>query len=142
MPRVAPRNAEEIAVGDVLLMAGSDRVLRVTLIEFQGASQTAGLKFHLQCEREGSIAELVCQQGTPLLILLPDLKNLPELNEEACADERRRWMMVKGKHPGQPGHDAGAWAEWTDAARRVQALGVRLAVARGHGRLRRSPPLC
>lgn len=36
MPRVAPRNAEEIAVGDILLMAGSDRVLRVTLIQVQG----------------------------------------------------------------------------------------------------------
>lgn len=65
MPRVAPRNAEEIAVGDILLMAGSDRVLRVTLIQVQGPSQTAGFKFHLQCERDGSIAELACQQGTP-----------------------------------------------------------------------------
>jgi hypothetical protein len=40
----------------------------------------------------------------------------------AMGDERRLWERVKGKHPGQSGHDPGAWQAWAVAERRVREL--------------------
>lgn len=62
---------------------------------------------------------------------LNDLENLAQVNGVACEEERTLWMAVKGKHPGQPGHDVAAWSAWTVAARRVQALCARLAWRKG-----------
>ena len=36
--------------------------------------------------------------------------------------ERELWERVRGKHPGQPDHDAQAWQEWIDAAHVVRTL--------------------
>ncbi len=44
----------------------------------------------------------------------------------ASMDERVLWEAVRGKHPGQPGHDEKAWEQWLAAANRVRHLGEQL----------------
>ena len=49
-------------------------------------------------------------------------KKLEEQIQAASARERELWERVKGKHPGQPGHDDAVWQEWLEAAELVRRL--------------------
>lgn len=57
------------------------------------------------------------------------MNNEVELKEQlrvASLRERGLWEQVKGKYPGQPGHDEEAWKAWLDAANEVRDLARRL----------------
>ena len=47
----------------------------------------------------------------------------------AVQQEKDRWAKVKGKYPGQRGHDPDEWQKWQAVANRVQALSQELKAA-------------
>lgn len=58
-----------------------------------------------------------------------DMDRFAELKaryEQACEAERSHWTIVKGTHPGTPGHSPAAWKQWLEAAERVRTLASQL----------------
>jgi hypothetical protein len=54
------------------------------------------------------------------------MRTLQMASSEAAQLERARWELVKGRYPGQPGHDPKAWAEWLRAASALREAAARL----------------
>lgn len=44
----------------------------------------------------------------------------------AQARERAAWEAVRGRHPGQPGHDPATWGEWVESAGALMRAAQRL----------------
>ncbi|HUR89730.1 MAG TPA: hypothetical protein VMZ74_11635 [Ramlibacter sp.] len=57
-------------------------------------------------------------------------RELVQSMQQACSQasqaERARWEVVKGRYPGQPGHDPQAWGEWLRAASTLRDAAARL----------------
>jgi hypothetical protein len=48
---------------------------------------------------------------------LPEDNLLRQSYADAEVRERAQWERVKGRYPGQAGHDPQLWAQWLDAAK-------------------------
>jgi hypothetical protein len=55
--------------------------------------------------------------------------NLRQERERALQQEKESWAKVKGRYPGQNGHDPDEWRKWQAFANRVQALSEQLHAA-------------
>jgi hypothetical protein len=57
------------------------------------------------------------------------IADLERRRHRAMQEERDTWARVKGKYPGQTGHDAEEWRKWECVANKVQALSRQLEAA-------------
>lgn len=64
---------------------------------------------------------------------LSRLSALAAKYSEACDLERKLWHDVKGKHPGQPGHQPDAWQKWVDVSQAIQSLDLEMKSLRDRG---------
>lgn len=53
---------------------------------------------------------------------MPTREDVERQYEQASERERELWAKVRGKYPGQPGHDPEQWQQWMEASRLVQTL--------------------
>ena len=54
--------------------------------------------------------------------MFPEITDTSSVMRAAAQEERRLWEAVKGRHPGQLKHDAGAWSAWVCAERKLRRL--------------------
>jgi hypothetical protein len=54
--------------------------------------------------------------------VFPEITDTSSVMRAAAQEERRLWEAVKGRHPGQLKHDAGAWSAWVCAERKLRRL--------------------
>jgi hypothetical protein len=129
---------EQLSIGDVLQVDDDHRIFRVARIEPVPASAPREMRLELRPVPDGTVRILVRPaESTASVLDLSDLEALRLRHATACADERRLWADAKGRHPGQPGHDAGNWGDWMSAANQVQSLARLLGFAENQARVRK-----